>query len=170
MTKEEFKVCFDQYFEPIRKYLYYRSGNEHLASDITQEVFLKLWEKQIKYEGTRTKNLLYKIASDLFISHFRKNKVAENYTQSLSFDFHQANAEEAIYYEELKTKYEKALALLPEKQRVVFLMNRIDELTYKEIAERLDLSVKAIEKRMTQAIASLKQQLIPNGKTSTTSA
>ena len=48
---------------------------------------------------------------------------------------------------------------MPEKQRTVFLMNRIDELKYKEIADQLELSVKAIEKRMSQALVHLKTQL-----------
>jgi DNA-directed RNA polymerase specialized sigma24 family protein len=48
---------------------------------------------------------------------------------------------------------------MPEKQRTVFLMNRIDELKYKEIADHLGLSVKAIEKRMSQALDHLKTHL-----------
>jgi RNA polymerase sigma-70 factor (ECF subfamily) len=48
---------------------------------------------------------------------------------------------------------------MPEKQRTVFLMNRIDELKYKEIADQLGLSVKAIEKRMSQALEHLKTHL-----------
>jgi RNA polymerase sigma-70 factor (ECF subfamily) len=55
--------------------------------------------------------------------------------------------------------YERALKSMPAKQRTVFLMNRIDELKYKEIAMQLDLSVKAIEKRMSQALEHLKEHL-----------
>ena len=46
-----------------------------------------------------------------------------------------------------------------EKQRSVFLMSRMEDMTYKEIAERLDLSVKAVEKRMSIALAELKKRL-----------
>ena len=49
---------------------------------------------------------------------------------------------------------------MPEKQRIVFLMSRMEELTYKEIAERLDLSVKAVEKRMSIALGELRK-IIP---------
>lgn len=48
---------------------------------------------------------------------------------------------------------------MPEKQRTVFLMNRVDELKYKEIADQLGLSAKAIEKRMSQALDHLKTHL-----------
>jgi RNA polymerase sigma-70 factor (ECF subfamily) len=62
-------------------------------------------------------------------------------------------------YKELFTDYTKALAALPEKQRTVFLMARMEGLTYKEIAERLNLSVKAIEKRMSLTLAHLRKTL-----------
>ena len=58
--------------------------------------------------------------------------------------------------EEFRLRLEKAIAELPEKNRVVFLMNRIDKLTYKEIADQLNLSVKAVEKRMHKALLKLR--------------
>ena len=48
---------------------------------------------------------------------------------------------------------------MPEKQRTVFLMSRVEDLKYKEIAERLDLSQKAVEKRMSLALAFLKEKI-----------
>lgn len=58
---------------------------------------------------------------------------------------------------EFKLKLETAIAALPEGQRTVFLMNRIDKLPYREIAERLDLSVKAVEKRMHKALGEMRK-------------
>ncbi|MEM7514507.1 MAG: sigma-70 family RNA polymerase sigma factor, partial [Bacteroidota bacterium] len=54
-------------------------------------------------------------------------------------------------------RLEGAIAALPEKNRVVFLMNRIEKLTYQEIADSLGLSVKAIEKRMHKALIELRK-------------
>lgn len=157
MTQAEFKNCFNEYFDAIRRYMYYRSGDAALSTDIAQEVFMKIWEKQ--FDTKNIKGLLYKIANDLYISHLRKNKVANTYIDTLNLSLNAMSGQDALQYEELKENYEKALAALPEKQRVVFLMSRMESLTYKEIAERLDLSVKAIEKRMSLAIATLKQKL-----------
>ena len=58
-----------------------------------------------------------------------------------------------------KEQFKKALNQLPEKQRTALLMNKMQGLTYKEIAESLNLSEKAIEKRISQALGTLKQNL-----------
>ena len=68
--------------------------------------------------------------------------------------------EDQMAYNELHAKYEKALADMSEKQRVVFLMSRSEGLKYNEIAERLQLSVKAAEKRMSKALAYFKEKLL----------
>ena len=121
---------------------------------------MKLWEKKLDYEEGRTKSLLYKMASDAFISHFRKTKVAAKYEQSMELKIETDNPEKQLQYKEMEVSYQQALTDLSEKQREVFLMNRSEEMTYKEIAERLDLSVKAVEKRMSQALSFLRERLI----------
>lgn len=67
--------------------------------------------------------------------------------------------EKLMEFEEMKQHYELALAKLNDKQRTVFLMSRMDGLKYREIADRLSISAKAVEKRMTQALASLRKAL-----------
>lgn len=159
MTKEQFKSCFDAHFEPLRNYLYYRSGDTELAQDIAQDSFMKIWEKQPEFNMNRIEGLLYKIANNKFIDHTRKNNSSNEYLKQLKLSINNTNPENHFQFEELKARYEKALVKLPENQRVVFLMNRIDGHTYKEIALKLDLSQKAVEKRMSKAIASLKIEL-----------
>lgn len=112
------------------------------------------------YEEGRTKSLLYKMAGDAFISHFRKTKVAAKYEQSMELKIETDDPEKQLQYKEMEVSYQQALTDLSEKQREVFLMNRSEEMTYKEIAERLDLSVKAVEKRMSQALSFLRERLI----------
>ena len=160
MTRQEFKTCFDQYFDAIRRYLVYRGADEELATDISQDVFMKLWQKDLDFEEPGTKSLLYKMASDAFSSHFRKTKVAAKYEQTMELKVESNDPQKQLEYEELHGQYLKALSAMNEKQREVFLMNRTEEMTYKEIAERLDLSVKAVEKRMSQAIGFLREKLI----------
>ncbi len=159
MTQQDFKQCFDQYFDPIRNYLYYKCGNSDLATDIVQDIFLKVWEKPIDVKSKTIKPLLYKMANDALIDHFRKHMVANKYLERLDLKFNTNSPEEILQFEELKQQYEISLSTLGEKQRTVFLMSRMENLTYKEIAERLSISVKAVEKRMSQALKVLKQKV-----------
>ncbi len=159
MTKEQFKEIFDGYFDTVRNYIYYRSGDQELATDIAQEAFMRIWEKQLKPDKSKTKALLFKIAGDLFISNYRKQKTEQNFKLNLKPEVNFETPEDKISFEELRKNYRLALQQLPEKQRSVFLMSRMDEMTYTEIADSIGLSVKAVEKRMTQALAHLKEVL-----------
>ena len=159
LEKEEFKILFDTYFEDVRRYVLYRSGDEDIATDIAQDTFMRVWEKQMMIDPKRVKGLLFKIAGDLFISQYRRKQVAMNFLSAFQPGSKSITPEDEINFTELKNAYDAALKSMPEKQRTVFLMNRIDELKYKEIADQLGLSVKAIEKRMSQALEHLKIHL-----------
>lgn len=157
ISEREFESIFNSYFNELRKYLYYKCSDADLATDIAQDVFTKIWEKKDSFTNENIRALLYKMASDNLNSHFRRTKLKQE--QTVEFDIENVTPQEEMELAELKEKYENALAALPEKQRVVFLMNRIDQLTYKEIAERLEISVKAIEKRMSKTIAFFRTRL-----------
>ena len=159
MNKQDYKQCFDQYFDPLRNYLYYKCGDSDLATDIVQDVFLKVWEKPIDVISKNIKSLLYKMVNDAFLDHLRKKKVANKYLSRLDLNLNSNSPDDILEFEELKQQYETSLAALGEKQRSVFLMSRMEDLTYKEIAERLSISVKAVEKRMSQALKVLKQKV-----------
>lgn len=146
-------------FDPIRNYIYYRCNDEHIATDIAQEAFFKLWEKNLDYHANKTKGLLYKIAKELWISSHRKQQSADKYRLTLNERSDTENPENSLEFKELKQEYETILSDLPETQREVFLMSRLEDLSYKEIAERLELSIKAVEKRMSLCLKTLRSRL-----------
>lgn len=160
MTQEEFKRLFDNNFDSIRDYIFYKSGDEELATDIVQECFMKVWEKKLEFNEKPLRSLLYKMANDLFISKYRRDKVAQKYLAKLEPMIDKYSPEEELAFQETKLKYESTLENLSEKQREVFLMSRMEGLKYQEIAERLQLSVKAVEKRMTGALAAFRKVLL----------
>jgi len=120
LTKEEFKVLFDAHFDSVRSYLFYRGADKELATDLAQDVFMRVWEKQLTIESKGVLWLLYKIAGDMFISRFRRETLELNYRKTLKFDDRDVTPEDQLQYNELKTKYAKALTQLNEKQRTVF--------------------------------------------------
>jgi RNA polymerase sigma-70 factor (ECF subfamily) len=159
LTKEEFKLLFDNYFDSVRSYLVYRGAEKEQASDLAQDVFFKVWEKQMDIDIKTALRLLYKMARDMFISQYRRETLEMNYKSSLDFDSSDFSPEDHLQYKELFSNYTIALAALSEKHRTVFLMSRMEGLKYHEIADRLQLSVKAVEKRMSIALAFIKQAL-----------
>lgn len=156
MTHSEFKTLFDKEFAKVRNYVFYRSGNTEVATDIAQETFLAIWEKQNKINIETVKGLLYKIANDKFVSFYRKEKRSFDFFNHFEIDSNENTPEEIIQFNELKKYYKKALAQMPEKQRTVFLMSRAENLKYREIAEIIGLSEKAVEKRMKGALEHLR--------------
>ena len=67
------------------------------------------------------------------------------------------NPEKELQFKELKADFEKKLADMTDSQRVVFLMSRMDGLKNREIAEKLNISIKAVEKRMSGALVIIKE-------------
>ena len=151
-------MIYDTHFDDLRRYLIYRSGDQDLSGDIAQNVFMKVWTKKIEIASGNIKSLLFKMATDEFISHIRKKKVEKEYTESIDLKLIREpdNNDDLL---EKKVLFQKALNQLPEKQKTALLMNKMQGLTYKEIAEVLNLSQKAIEKRIGLALKALKQNL-----------
>lgn len=158
MTAEDFKMIYDTHFDDLRRYLIYRSGDQDLSGDIVQNVFMKVWTKKIDIASGNIKSLLFKMATDEFISHIRRKKVEKQYRESINLRLIREpdNNDDLL---EKKVLFQKALNQLQEKQKTALLMNKMQGLTYKEIAEVLNLSQKAIEKRIGLAIKALKQNL-----------
>jgi len=159
LTQQEFKVLFENHFADVRKYVFYRSGDADVATDIAQETFLKIWEKQNSIQPEKVKGLLYKIAGDLYISHYRKEKRSFRFFNSFVFENESQSPEEEMTFNQLKENYSNSLEKMNEKQRTVFLLSRAENLKYTEIAEVLGISVKAVEKRMKNALNHLRNIL-----------
>ncbi len=162
MTREDFKTLFEMHFAQVRNYVFIRSGNIELATDLAQETFLKIWEKQQTIQPGKVKGLLFKIANDLFVSHYRKEKRSFEFFNHYQFNALSDSPEDEMEFEQLKENYRVALEGMPENQRTVFLMSRIENLKYVEIAEMTGISVKALEKRMSKALEYLRVNLKTN--------
>jgi RNA polymerase sigma-70 factor (ECF subfamily) len=155
-----FNEIFDRYYESMRHYAWFKTGDTQLADDIVQEVFLRLWQTKDRINPDTVKSLLYTITNNLIKSHYRHIKITYNFEINDNSEKITPNsADTNIRMEEMKSQIEKVLLLIPETSREVFLMNRIDDLSYGEIAERLGLSIKTIEKRMTLALSIIRKNI-----------
>jgi len=128
-----------------------------MASDIAQDVFTKIWEKGMNVHPDRDKNLLYKMASDMFITRMRRKRIELDFRNSIKIDREENSPEDDMLYNQLKGNYAKVLGEMNQGQRDVFLMSRSEGLKYEEISQRLGIGVKAVEKRMNGALKMLKK-------------
>ena len=76
-----FKELFDQYYEGIRNFLYYKSGNINLAEDLAQDAFLILWKKKDSINPEKVKSYLFTIANNLFLNEVKHQKVVLKFNQ-----------------------------------------------------------------------------------------
>lgn len=155
--EKTFHSIFIEQAERLRNFIYYKTGNLQQAEDLVQDAFGKLWENCAKVTLDKAKSYLFTVANNLFLNQVAHQKVV------LKFEGkgHSQQSNETPQYlleeQEFKQRLESAISALPEGQRIVFLMNRIDKKKYREIAEELGISVKAVEKRMHQALAALRK-------------
>jgi RNA polymerase sigma-70 factor (family 1) len=159
ISQDEFDRMFVDWYYQLRNYVYYKSGDIQIAEDIVQDAFLKIWEKKDIIRSETVKSLLYKIANNLFLNRLDHQKVLLKFSSDFSNQEYSEAPDFDLEMKEFDEKLKRHISELDEKNRIVFLMNRIDELTYKEIAQNLGLSQKAVEKRMGKAIAFLREKL-----------
>ena len=160
LNKKEFKDIYDEYFDSVRKFVYYRCGDMEMASDVAQDVFMKVWEKRSFLNEKDLKLLLYKIAADYYTDSYRRKMRFINVEQSISTTQDETySPEDEMNFNELIAAYTEALEQMTEKRRTVFLMSRDDGMKYSEIADNLRISVKSVEKHMSGALQFLKKKL-----------
>lgn len=155
-----FKEVYLKNVQAATNFAFYKCGDRDAALDIVQDAFAKIWEHCSQIELSKAKTYLFTSINNLFLNTVKHQKVVLAYAKDTpNLDRTNQNPEYILEEEEFKVKLQNAIASLSEAQREVFLMNRIDGKKYREIAEELDISQKAVEKRMSGALKILKEQI-----------
>ncbi len=154
-----FKQVFDDHYEYIRNFIYYLSGNIALAEDVTQDVFMFLWEDRRNIRKETVRAFLFTVAKNQYFKHHRKTKINLNFVNSIVFGQDDESPHFILELKEFDRTLQRAISEIPEKTRAIFLLSRIDRLTYAEIAESMKISIKAVEKHMTKALKILKEKV-----------
>lgn len=147
----------------LRRYFHRRTGDSEAAQDLTQEVFLRLTGSPTRYELAKPFAYLQRIARNLLIDRGRRNAAMLAYAH-LPYDENmcprfEADQNYAIEANDLLARYELALAGLSAKSRRIFLLHRVDELTYSQISEILEISIGTVEYHMGRALSHLDRAL-----------
>ena len=138
---------------------YRLTGDRTLAEDIGQETFVRVWRSSQRYEPTaRFSTWLYRIVLNLCIDASRKHTSPAPTPPDLP-DAHSVHASDLMERDERAAVVRRAVAALPERQRVALVMHRFVGLSCREIAEATNWSGSAVESLLVRAYASLRQTL-----------
>ncbi|WKD85495.1 ECF RNA polymerase sigma factor SigE [Polaribacter huanghezhanensis] len=155
-----FNEFYSSHIQSATNFAYYKSGNKNTSLDLAQEAFIKIWENCAKIDFSKAKSYLFTLVNNLFLNKVKHEKVVFEYAKSSPYlDVNNQNPEYLLEEEEFKEKLKTAIEGLTEAEREVFLMNRIDGKKYREIAELLEISQKAVEKRMSSALKKLRNKV-----------
>jgi RNA polymerase sigma-70 factor (ECF subfamily) len=160
---EAFDLLFYMYAEKIFKFSLTFFNNEIEAEEIVQEVFLKIWLKRKTITDPITFNaFIYTIAKNLIFNNLKKNVYRKKYEYYIyaNRQIGRNETESHLLQEETKKRIEISLNALPKKRKKVFLLSRQEGLKNKEIAERLNLSIKTVETHISLSLKYLRKILL----------
>ena len=154
-----FSSIFKKYSKDLHDFLYYKFGELLNPKDKVQEAFVKLWQNCAKVSPDKAKSFVFTTANNLMLNEVAHQKVVLKHQQSKPKYSTNENPEFLMQEREYHDKLERALSNLTEPQRVAFMMNRVEGKRFKEIAELLDISTKAVEKRIYGALEKLRKDI-----------
>ncbi len=157
-----FKKLFFEYQPRVYRFLWLRLQSVETAEDLTQETFTKLWAARNSIHSAATfETYLFKIAHHLIIDYLRHQADVINAGSVDALQLPSASStQEETEYQQLKQMTIRIIHSLPNGQRTAFLLSRNENLTYKQIAEIMGLSVKTIEKYLSKALKILHSELV----------
>ncbi|MCA0133779.1 RNA polymerase sigma factor [Winogradskyella alexanderae] len=154
-----FERFYKKHAKNLHDFLYYKFGERLNPEDKVQEAFIKVWQNCSKITPDRAKSFLFTTANNLMLNEVAHEKVVLKYNKQPQKTATNESPEFVLQEKEYHQKLQNALAKLSEAQRVAFLMNRVEGKRFKEIASLLDISTKAVEKRIYGALKKLREDI-----------
>ena len=160
-TKADFERIFKEYFEPLCNFINKYINNWEESREIVQNTFFKVWQNKDKIEvKTTIKNYLFQASKNTMIDQIRRSKKEVELSDGVIERIESQVIDEALIDESLiKKAIIKGLSQLKPKNREIFKLNKFEGLTYKEIAQHLDISERAVEDNIARALKKLKTVL-----------
>ena len=157
-----FETIFRNYYERLCNYANSILNDMDEAEEIVQNSFLLIWERRENTEiHTSLKSYLYQSVHNHCLNRIKHFKVRRQHTEYYK---HQAETKaespsQVLIATELEQKITKAIEELPKQCRTIFKLSRFENLTYAEIADQLNLSVKTVDNHMVRALKILREKL-----------
>lgn len=158
---EAFRELVARYKKAVYSLCYRMAHNHEEAEDLSQELFIKVYQNLDKYDHNyRLSTWILKIASNTTIDSLRKKRVD---TLPLDDDIESkqemASAESIFFHQDNKRVIEKMIQELPEEYRLLIILYHQQGLSYKEIAEAVNIPMSKVKNRLHRARNILKDEL-----------
>lgn len=158
-----FEQVFKTHFKRLHAYAFTILRDEAEAEEMVQQVFFKLWERNENLSLTGSISAyLYRAVHNESLNYIKHQKVRSNHQLHVAYSMKNEVEHPAkkVLAGELEKKIHAALNELPEQCRTIFQMSRFDELKYREIADKLGISVKTVENQMGKALKLMRTKLV----------
>ncbi len=170
-NKASFEDLMRKYFPRLVNFIYRYVGSREMAEDLTQEVFIRVYKSVANYKPqSKFQTWVFTIARNLSLNQLKRNKhkaVSLDATFSSDEgelkrqveDTRSESPDEDILRRERSAVVKSAISDLPENQRVAVLLRRYEQFSYAEIADTMNVSVKAVKSLLSRAKESLRVKL-----------
>lgn len=162
---DSFKYFFDRYYDDLCNFVHIYLHDQALAEEVVQDIFVYFWENRGKLQiNTSVKAFLFSASKFKSLKLLRDTKTQKRIVDKIgkSVPLHSPeHSGSAIDTDEFRRILNSAIEQLAPKCREIFLLSKHEELSNREIAVRLNISVKTVENQMTIALKKLREYLIP---------
>jgi RNA polymerase sigma-70 factor (ECF subfamily) len=162
-------MAFQQLFEKYAERIYYFSmryiKNKEEAEEIAQEVFVRVWLRRHDLkEELSFSSYIFMIAKNALIDTIRRKQKETIFQDNIkpNTELYSSSSNDSMEYKELSTLIDKSISELPLKRKQIYQLSRDEGLTYKQIAEKLNISIKTVETHMRLALQQLKKSVNEN--------
>jgi len=157
---DAFKNLFETYCQALIYFAWRYVKSTQIAENIVQDVFLKMWLNRTKLNpALKIRSYLYKAVRNQAMQHLRKAKFENRRENIQALDSSAKSPEDKLDEKEIAVSVQKAISELPSQCRLVFTMSKYSNLTYSEIAEIQNISIKTVEAHMGRALKLLRKRL-----------
>jgi len=157
-----YERVFKTHYKNLHAYAFTMLKDEDEAEEMVQQVFFKLWERSesLSFSGSIAA-YLYRAVHNESLNFLKHQKVKTSHQLHVAYSMKNKSEQASgkLTTKELDKKFREALNELPEQCRTVFQLSRFEEMKYKEIADKLDISIKTVENHMGKALKLLRTKL-----------
>jgi RNA polymerase sigma-70 factor (family 1) len=157
-----FTILFNHYYKDLVTFSFGFVHNLAVSEEIAQDVFIKLWETRQHLEIDRSlKSYLLKSVQNRSLNWIKHLRIRSEFNNHIlaHHSLSENETEEYILHSELESRLKNVLEKIPAETAQAFRMNRFENMSYPEIAEKLGVSVRTIENRISKALVFLREEL-----------